>query len=251
MDWSFLNGTESEWYGFRRIDFRFEDRDTLVVLPDENADGRWMMKTEYFGAFPDTELALLREGYTLAFLRNINRWGTDPDHDARARFADFLSANAGLRKRAVLVGMSCGGLIAVNFASRYPEYVSFLYLDAPVMNLLSCPMGFGCGTSLGNGGGWKEVEEAYGFTLTDLINYREHPMDRLDVLTDNNLPCALVYGDSDDVVPYTENGIHAVNHYRNKGKPIFVYGKLGCGHHPHGMEDPAELVRYIMENELP
>ena len=249
MDLHFLNAVESEWFGFRRLDFKFEDRDAILVFP-ENPNGHWMIKNEYFGAFPDTELALIRQGYTLTYLQNKNRWGTDADHNAKVRFADFLTENLGLRKRFVQVGMSCGGLIAVNFASRYPEYVSFLYLDAPVMNLLSCPMGFGCGSALDNGGGWRELSEAYGFTMTDLINYREHPMDRLAVLTDNNLPCALVYGESDTVVPYTENGIHVVHHYHACNKPIFTYGKPGCGHHPHGMEDPAPLVRYIVENEL-
>ncbi len=244
-----LNASESDWNGFPMLTFRFEDRDAILVLP-ENATGQWLMKTEYFWAFQDTELALVKEGYALAYIANDNRWGTDEDCHRRARFADMLSEKVGLRKRSVLVGMSCGGLIAVNFASRYPEYVSFLYLDAPVMNLLSCPMGFGCGISLDNGGGWEELKAAYGFTLTDLINYRRHPMDRLDVLTDNRLPCALVWGDSDEVVPFTENGIHVLRHYEAAGLPIFKHEKAGCGHHPHGMADPAPLVKYIMENEL-
>ena len=99
-------------------------------------------------------------------------------------------------------------------------------------------------------GGWQELADTYGFTVTDLINYREHPMDRLSVLTDHNLPCAIVYGEADDVVPFTENGIHVVNHYQAHNKPIFAYGKPGCGHHPHGMKVPAPLVQYIMEHEL-
>ena len=39
--------------------------------------------------------------------------------------------------------MSCGGMHAVYIAAKYPEYVSLLYLDAPVLNLLSCPCGIG------------------------------------------------------------------------------------------------------------
>lgn len=242
-----VNAKVSEWFGYRRLDFCFENREAIVVLPDKS-NGHWMIKNEYFGAFSNTELALVKEGYTLTYLRNNNRWGTDDDHAAKVRFADYISAKLGLRKRFVQVGMSCGGLIAVNFASRYPEYVSFLYLDAPVLNLLSCPMGFGEGDVLD--GGWNELSEAYGFTLSDLVNYREHPMDRLEILTDNKLPCAIVYGEADSVVPFNENGIHLVKHYRECGMPLFVYGKPGCGHHPHGIENPETLVRYIIENEI-
>ncbi|MBD5394683.1 MAG: hypothetical protein HDR71_10515 [Lachnospiraceae bacterium] len=39
--------------------------------------------------------------------------------------------------------MSCGGLHAINYASLFPEDIAVLYLDAAVLNLLSCPMGFG------------------------------------------------------------------------------------------------------------
>jgi pimeloyl-ACP methyl ester carboxylesterase len=35
------------------------------------------------------------------------------------------------------------GLIATKFAAKYPECVSALYLDAPVMNILFCPAALG------------------------------------------------------------------------------------------------------------
>ena len=62
--------------------------------------------------------------------------------------------------------MSCGGLCAINFAAKYPDLVSVLYLDAPVVNLLSCPMGFGVGEPLGEGdAGWREIRDAIRRTL--------------------------------------------------------------------------------------
>ena len=54
--------------------------------------------------------------------------------------------------------------------------VSFLDLDAPVMNLLSCPMGFGIGEPLGGGSGWDEIQRAFGFeSVSELLLYRNHP----------------------------------------------------------------------------
>ena len=247
-----MERTYSEFCGFRRADFKFEGRDALIVFP-ENPDphGRWMMKMEYFGAFPALEEELLRRGWHLCYLTNVNRWGTDVDSDAKARFADFISHEFGLEKRFACIGMSCGGLCSVNFAAKHPEYVSVLYLDAPVMNLLSCPMGFGIGNALGDGdSGWREIEAAYGFDLPALLTYREHPLDKIPLLAENNIPVALVYGDSDDVVPYVENGAVLEKYYREHGLTLFCEGKAGCGHHPHGLEDCMPLADFIEKHSV-
>ena len=113
------------------------------------------------------------------------------------------------------------------------------------MNLLSCPMGFGVGGSLDNGGGWQELVNAYGFTISSLLTYREHPIDRIPTLIAHKLPVALVYGDSDPVVPYIENGKVLEDAYRKAGLPFFCIGKADCGHHPHGLEDNTELLAFI------
>ncbi len=242
----------SEFCGFKRADFKFEGRDALIVFP-ENPDphGRWMMKMEYFGAFPALEAELLGRGWHLCYLANINRWGTDVDSDAKARFADFISREFGLERRFACVGMSCGGLCSVNFVAKYPEYVSVLYLDAPVMNLLSCPMGFGIGNALGEGdSGWREIEAAYGFDLPALLTYRDHPIDKIPILAENRIPVALVYGDSDDVVPYVENGAVLEKYYREHGLTLFCEGKAGCGHHPHGLENCAPIADFIEKYSL-
>ena len=241
-----MDYTVSEWCGFERRDFRFEDRDALVVLPKGRPNGKWAVKMEYFGAFPNLETELLSRGWCLAYLRNINRWGTDADSDAKDRFAAFMAAEYGLEDRFVPVGMSCGGLCSVNFAAKYPERVSVVYLDAPVINLLSCPMGFGTGDALGGDNGWREIRDALGFrTISELLLYRDHPLDRLPKLAEARIPLALVYGDADTTVPYLENGVAVERLYRKRGLPLFCAGKPGCGHHPHGLENPKPLADFI------
>ncbi len=240
------NNNYTEWYGFKRLDFTFEGREAILILPGENANGKWICKTEYFSAFQELEVDLVSEGYHLAYIKNKNRLGTDEDNDKRARFADYLSENYGLEKKFVPIGMSCGGLHAVNFASRYPDYVSMLYLDAPVMNFLSWPMGFGQGKAFNEDfWGWKELVDAYGFTLPELLCYREHGYDRIPVLLNNKIPVALVYGEEDTAVPYKENGAFLEKAYREEGLPFFCVGKPGCGHHPHGLSDRKELIEFI------
>jgi len=243
--------TTSSLFGLEETDFLFEGEDALVIKPSGKPNGKWMLKMEYYDAFPTLERELLSRGWHLAFLRNRNRWGTDGECDRKARFVEFVSKEFGLEKKVTCVGMSCGGICSVNFASRYPTYVSFLYLDAPVMNLLSCPMGFGCGTALGeHDEGWNEVKEAYGFTLSSLLTYREHPIDRISTLVEYKIPVALIYGKDDLVVPYSENGEVLEKKYRELGLPLYVEGKAGQGHHPHGAKDPAVLADFIEANCL-
>lgn len=230
------------WNGFKRIDFEFEGREAILVfprVPDKNK--KWMIKTEYFDAFPNLEVEMIKRGWHLAYIKNITRWCLDEDLDLKKRFADYLTTEFGLHKKCVPIGMSCGGLIGTKFAARYPEYVQALYLDAPVMNFLSCPAGIGKARN----DMMQEFIEATGMNLIDLINYRENPVDKMDILIQNNIPVIMVYGDSDDVVPYDENGQILEEYYRKNNGNIVVFGKENCGHHPHGLIDNTSIIEVI------
>lgn len=234
--------TESIWNGFKRLDFLFEDREAILVFPEgANENKNWLLKTEYFGAFPEFEIEMLKKGWHLAFIDNITRWCLDVDLDLKKRFAEYLSEEYGLYKKCVPVGMSCGGLIASKFAAKYPECVSALYLDAPVMNLLSCPAGFG----KANDKMLPEFLEATGMDLSQLICYREHPIDKMQLLLENRIPVILVYGDSDNTVPYEENGTVLEKYYRENGGIIVSIGKANCAHHPHGLEDNTPIIEFV------
>ena len=234
--------TESTWNGFKRIDFLFEGRECILVFPEHAVEGKnWLLKTEYFGDFPSFEVQMLARGWHLAYIKNVTRWCLDEDLDLKDRFADFLHREYSLAEKCVPVGMSCGGLIACKFAARHPNRVAALYLDAPVMNLLSCPARVGRGESKT----LNEFVNATGITLSELISYREHPIDKMPILLDNNIPIALVYGDSDDVVPYHENGMLLEKYYNAGGGNILAIGKPGCAHHPHGLEDNTPIIEFV------
>lgn len=234
--------TETMWNGFKRIDFEFEGREAILVFPDEsNENKNWMLKTEYFNAFPDFEIEMVKRGWHLAFIKNITRWCLDEDLELKKRFADYIIAEYGLCKTCVPVGMSCGGLIGTKFAARYPDYVSVLYIDAPVLNLLSCPAGVG----IADGGMYEEFLNATGMTLSDLICYREHPIDKMHILLENNIPIIMVYGDADTVVPYKENGALLEKYYRENGGIIETICKSGCEHHPHCLEDNTPIIEFV------
>ncbi len=232
----------SVWEGLKRVDFKFEGMDAIVIFPEEGKEnGKWLLKTEYFGAFPNFEIEMVKKGWHLAYVQNSTRWCRDEDLDLKKEFAEFVSKKYSLDKKCIPVGMSCGGMIAVKFAAKYPDYVSCLYLDAPVMNLLSCPGDLGIGES----GLYKEFYETTGITISELICYREHPMDKLPELVKSKIPTILVYGKADMVVPYVENGAMLEKCYRRNNIELVTIGKEDCGHHPHGLEDPAPIIEFV------
>lgn len=237
-----MNITESTWNGFKRLDFKFEDRDCILICPENAVQGnKWLYKTEYFDAFPTFEIEMLKKGYHVAHMNNKTRMCPEEDTDARPRFCEFLSREFGLCKKCALVGMSCGGMQAVYFAAKYPQYVACAYLDAPVMNYLSWPFALGIGENNCS----QEFTDNMGLTLSQMLNFRNHPIDQKENLLKSGVPIFLVSGDSDKTVPFCENGKLLWDYYKSKGAHIDVIVKPGCDHHPHGLEDNTPLVEFI------
>ena len=239
-----------KWNGFDCLEFTFEDRDAIQVFPKErNEKGDWMLKTEYWDAFPAVEIALLEKGFHLAYVKNKTRFATREECDCKARFAAYLSETYGLRKSCVPVGMSCGGAHAVNFAGFYPELISCLYIDAPVLNFCDYPGRLGdehCASVWEN-----EFVKAYpGIQRYQLVNFEYHPLNRIPTLIEHKVPVVMVYGREDITVNYAVNGKLMEMAY--EGTDLL---KLFCGscrgHHPHGIYnmqfDSSELINYIAE----
>lgn len=234
--------SHSQWNGFQRLDFTFEGHKAILVLPKKAVEGnKWLLKTEYFDAFPQFEIEMVEKGYYLAYVESETRWHGKGDDELKERFCAFLQENFDLCEKCLPVGMSCGGLQAVYFAAAYPNRVAALYLDAPVLNFLSCPVGVGIGTDLM----YFEFVQKTGLTKEMLINYRNHPMDQIPKLLANQIPVMLICGGTDYVVPYQENGAVFYERYKEQGGEIIQIVKPGCGHHPHGLEDNAPLHAFV------
>lgn len=233
---------EGNWKGYSIETGVMMDREYIIVFPEKGTEnGKWAIKTEYFGAFPETEIELLKRGYYLASIKTKTRWCLDEDTEAQAMLARYMHEKMGLSQKGVPIGMSCGGMQAIYLAAKYPELVSCMYVDAPVVNFLSCPAGLGK----------KKVKmldeftEAKGMTLLDLISYRKHPLDYIPAIVEAKIPVVLVSGDSDTVVPFDENGKFLKEAFENAGVPIATFIKNGGDHHPHGLLDNTPIVEFI------
>lgn len=233
---------ESIWNGFKRLDFEFKGRDCILICPENAREGKkWLYRTEYFGAFPDMELVMLKKGYHLAYMQNTTRMCPEIDTDMRPLFCEFLSREFGLNPKCALVGLSCGGMQAVYFTAKYPQYIACTYLDAPVMNYLSWPFALGVGQNDCS----KEFIDNMGVDLSKMLNFRNHPIDQKEKLLKSGVPILLVSGDSDTIVPFCENGQLLYDYFKANGGNIELIIKKGGDHHPHGLPDNTPVVEFI------
>ncbi len=236
-----MNYKKSEWKGYTRYDFQVNGHDCLLIVPKKVAVGKpWVWRAEFFDAFAYADMALLAEGWHIAYCDLHDRFGSADAVAEMKNFHDTLTAELGLAKKADLFGFSRGGLYAANYTAAYPKDVAVLYLDAPVQDLRSWPLGAGDGV-----GSEADVERCKKeFGAADVNDIQDMPINKINRLNQADVPILLVYGDVDDVVPYAENGAVLAENFTGE---IKIIRKPGVGHHPHSLENPAPIVEFIQK----
>lgn len=230
-------------------EFEFEGRRAVIVFP-HNADDkkRWLLKTEYWDAFPAAELEMLKLGFHLAYVENETRFATYEDCARKARFVRFVSEKYGLNDKCVPVGYSCGGAHAVNFAGFFPQCVSCIYIDAPVLNFCDYPARH---SSEECERVWEsEFVRAYpGITRAKLIGFKNHPIGKIPTLTEYKIPIIMLYGTEDTTVDYNLNGRLLEEEYADYPELLTVIPIKYRGHHPHGgITVPTQLIEFLKNN---
>ena len=239
---------EYRYDGMKHVEFKFKNKTCIALMNEDETkrNGKTVLKTEYFGAFPNLQNEMIKRGYTLIFIENRNRWGTPSEIEDQYEFILYASKELGIENKVFTIGMSCGGMMSVLLAAKHPEVINALYIDAPVMNFLSCPARFGNAPDV-HDGMWVEFENAWGMTKEEILLFRGHPIDYLDKLVENKIKIYMAYGDSDKTVPYLENGIALERKYKECGLENLLYldKKVGVDHHPHGPSDIDFAIKYL------
>ena len=206
------------WNGFEYKDFEFEGRKATVVFPKKaDAKKNWTLKMEYQYAFIEEELALLKKGFHLGFVKCTSRFAPKFDCDLRAGFVRHVAKTYHLSEKCVPVGMSCGGAQAVRFAGFYPELVSCMYIDAPVLNYCDFPAKLRTPDLFEDI--WQdEFLPVYpGMTRAKLLTFDQHPICMADTLLEHKIPIIMVWGIQDQTVYYNENGLLLEKAYEGTG----------------------------------
>ena len=241
--------TVTSWHGFRCEEFEFEDRTATIVFPEKTHEKKaWTIKTEYREAFPETEIELLKRGFHVTYLKNSSRMAPKVDCDVRARFVEYVSKTYSLAPKCIPVGMSCGGCHAVNFAGFYPDLVSCMFIDAPVLNFNDYP---GDISTHGKEAWENEFVKAYpGVTRAALTNFDNHPIGKAQILIDNKIPILMLYGTQDLTVKYELNGLLLEELYVEHPDLLTVMQRPLQGHHPHGFPQHPEIIANWIEQRI-
>lgn len=239
----------SDWNGFQRIDYKFDNRDAIIVRPKAPAAGNpWIWRTEFFGHEPQGDLALLAAGWHVAYYKLSDMYGSPAAIALMDKFHAHAASEHKLAQRVTLEGFSRGGLYAVNFAAAHPEKTAAIYLDAPVLDIRSWPGGKGKGS--GNAGCWKQALEVFALTEETAKTFTGNPLDKTAALAKAKIPILSVCGDADRAVPFDENTAPFAEKLRKEGGVIEVIAKPGVDHHPHSLKDPKPIVEFLLKNAL-
>lgn len=238
-------GLKGKWKGFDQYTFAYQDREAIVVCPKHAATGNpWIWRPAFFGAFASVDEELLRRGFHVAYYDLTHLYGSPRARKSGTDFYWNMVRMYGLSPKVTLEGFSRGGLFAYNWAADHPDKVACIYVDAPVCNVFSWP-----GRSPENAGLWKGLLEEWGLTDDQMNSFSGNPIDRLKPLADARIPVICVCGDSDKVVPFSENSAIVRQRYTAMGAPFELILKPGVHHHPHSLSDPAPVVDFIIRHQ--
>ena len=226
-------GNESLFEGKFKM---FKHGRNIVVVPNKMADGKpWVWRARFWRHEPQFDLAMLEKGYHVVYCDVGGLYGNSTAVERWNKYYQWLVEEHGFAKKAILEGMSRGGLIIYNWAIANPDKVAAIYGDAPVMDMRSWP-----------GAGNKATLRAYQFkNAGEAEAYKGYPIDNLKPLAEAGIPIIHVVGDKDKVVPVSENTAIAEKRYKEFGGTIHVIHKKDTGHHPHSLKDPTPIVKFM------
>jgi len=242
-----LEGYYFNFHGYQGLEFNYRGMACKIVQPKASDDGKpWIWRARFWGHEPQLDIALLEQGYHVVWCDVSNLFG---NFEAVDRFNRFyaLMQRGGLSKKAVLEGMSRGGLIIYNWAVQNPDKVACIYADAPVLDGSSWPGGFGSGK--GSPVDWERFKQAYQINnLADSMHFKGDPIHQAAAIAKTGIPLIHVCGDADQVVPISENTDSFEEQILSNGGQIKVIRKEGVRHHPHSLEDPQEILKFVLKN---
>jgi len=228
---------QRKWVGDSTI-YKAKGGGTIIAVPPQVAAGKpWVWRARFWGHASGFDRAMIERGYHIVYCDVSNLFGAPAAVERWDKFYDYLRTEHGFAEKAVLEGMSRGGLIVYNWAAANPEKVAAIYGDAPVLDFKSWP-----------GHDHRGIFRAYGFNSAEEAKaYKGNPIDNLEPLARAGIPIIHVVGDKDEVVPVSENTAIAEKRYKEMSGVFEVIHKQDAGHQ-HGLGDPTPIVDFVLKH---
>ncbi|GAF05368.1 alpha/beta hydrolase family protein [Saccharicrinis fermentans] len=240
-------GIDKVFAEYKVKEFTFKGHEARIVFPHaSNKNNYWIWRARFWGHEPQVDKALLEQGFHLVYVDVSNLFGNDEAVDLWNEFYSYCISNYKLNKKVVLEGMSRGGLIVYNWASKNTDKVFCIYADAPVCDIKSWPGGMYRGK--GSAKAWETCLKVYNLDTVSVRTFTNIPINNCVNIAQAGIPVMHVYGDSDQVVPYEENTALLVKKFEEAGGHIELIKKEGVGHHPHCLKNPKPIVDFILKS---
>jgi lysophospholipase L1-like esterase/pimeloyl-ACP methyl ester carboxylesterase len=237
----------SNFYGYHCADFEWKGRSCKVVAPVREAAGYpWIWRARFWGHEPQTDIALLERGFHVVYCDVAELFGNKEAIQLWNGFYALLHKK-GLASKAVLEGMSRGAVYAYNWAAENPDKVATVYVDNPVMDLVSWP-GIQFKKQVAARKEWETFKKDYGLaTDSAALAFKGSPLYKVAAIVKGKYPMLHLLADMDvDVLP-EENTLPFEEKVRAAGGNITVMHKPGFAHHPHSFPDPTPIVDFILK----
>ena len=234
------------WQGGLRHKFKLSGCVAQIVEPPEPLEEKlWFWLPEWPTAFPERNgvRELLQMGYYMVHINVFGKFGNPEAVKIMKSMYDYVRT-LGFASKAALIGMSLGGLYSFRYGSEYPETVACIYADAPVASL-----------SYRAENGRQDLVEilrAYGVegNPAGLLNHPLSPVNNYMPMVKAGIPLLMIVGLDDLSVKAETNGLLLAERWRAAGGEVEVVKRSFWGHHPHGLQDPAKIVRFILRHTL-
>lgn len=236
--------SSEEWLGAIRHKLIFQGCTAWVVEPaDPLPEKKWFWLPEWPDAFPERNgvIQLLKMGYHMIYVNVYGKYANEEALGIMKAFYDYLHG-LGFAARGALIGMSLGGLYSFRYAQKYPETVACIYADAPVCDL--------CYREYTGRTDCEAICKAYGTDQEGLRNHPLSPVNNFLPMIEAKIPLLLILGLADTVVPADRNGLLLAERWKDSGGDVELISRPSWGHHPHGLDDPTKVVRFILQHTL-
>jgi lysophospholipase L1-like esterase len=238
---------QSSFYGYECADFTFNRRNCKITKPKFAAKGHpWVWRARFWGHEPQTDIALLQQGFHIVYCDEAELLGNS---EAIADWDSYykLLRKAGLAKKAVMEGMSRGGIYVFNWAALNPEKVACVYVDNPLLNIPSWAAQF-INEPDTKDEMFLAFKKDYNLTTdSDVMNFRGSPVDKIKQIVKGKYSILILCADEDEQVIPQENTLLFEQRIKALNGNIIVIHKPGFKHHPHSLPNPAPIVDFILK----
>ncbi|MCC6537031.1 MAG: patatin-like phospholipase family protein [Bryobacterales bacterium] len=223
--------------------FSVNGREAFLIAPpgvDKLAARPWVLYAPTLPKLPGPEETwmfqqFLAAGMAVAGIDVGESYGSPAGRQLFSALHTEMTARRGYSPRAVLLGRSRGGLMALAWAVEHPELVAGFAGIYPVTNLLSYP-------------GLEKAAGAYEMTAAGLSArlYEHNPVERLTRLAKARVPLFAIHGEVDKLVPLEANSALMKERYEAMGGEMELIVPAGQGHNMwRGFFESEALVNFV------